>query len=112
MPGRTKLGLEKTTPSGSKCRVPAAPITGPLKSPNSRREAGSVRGKCERVHNPRSLLRKWRRIDGLVLPVPLVRLGRLVIRITLPSLGVLSNPPGRVKLGNETLDYFRFAIGP
>ena len=24
---------EKTTPSGSKSRVPAAPITGPLKSP-------------------------------------------------------------------------------
>jgi len=25
---------------------------------------------------------------------------------------MLSNPPGRVLLGSETLDYFRFAIGP
>jgi len=25
---------------------------------------------------------------------------------------VLSNPLGCVMLGNETLDYFRFAIGP
>jgi hypothetical protein len=27
-------------------------------------------------------------------------------------LRVFSNPPGCVMLGNETLDYFRFAIGP
>ena len=32
-PGEGKLGLKKITPSGSKCRVPAASITGPLKSP-------------------------------------------------------------------------------
>ena len=31
--GQDKVGLKKATPSGSKCRVPAAPTTGPLKSP-------------------------------------------------------------------------------
>ena len=42
------------------------------------------------------------------------RLGWLVIRISLRRVGVLvlSNPLNRVMLGNETLDYFRFAIGP
>jgi hypothetical protein len=40
------------------------------------------------------------------------RWGWFVIRISLPRPGMLSNPPGRVLLGSETLDYFRFAIGP
>src|ERR1700730_11472602 len=40
------------------------------------------------------------------------RLRCIVIRIFLPRLGVLSNPYDRVILGNEALDYFRFAIGP
>jgi len=31
--GQSKLTRKKTTPSGSKCGVPAAPIAGPLKSP-------------------------------------------------------------------------------
>jgi hypothetical protein len=31
--GQDKLAPQKTTPSGSKCRVPAARMTGPLKSP-------------------------------------------------------------------------------
>jgi hypothetical protein len=39
-------------------------------------------------------------------------LGWFVIRISRPRLGVLSNPLRRVVLGEETLDYFRFAIGP
>jgi hypothetical protein len=34
--GQSKLGRKKSTPSGSKCRVPPAPITGPLKSPAPR----------------------------------------------------------------------------
>jgi hypothetical protein len=40
------------------------------------------------------------------------RWGWLVIRISLPRLRVLSNPLRRVMLGRETLDCFRFAIGP
>ena len=42
------------------------------------------------------------------------RLGWFVIRISRRRLRVLmlSNPLNRVMLGNETLDYFRFAIGP
>ena len=40
------------------------------------------------------------------------RLGWLVIRISLPSLRVLSNPLNRVMFRNKALDYFRFAIGP
>jgi hypothetical protein len=47
-------------------------------------------------------------------PSPLVRLGRLVIRISRPRPGVLmlSNPLNRVIFRNEALDYSRFAIGP
>lgn len=40
------------------------------------------------------------------------RLGGFIICISLPRLRVLSNPLGRVMLGNEALDYLRFAIGP
>jgi hypothetical protein len=44
----------------------------------------------------------------------LVRLGRLIIRISRPRLRVLmlSNPLNRVIFRNEALDYSRFAIGP
>jgi hypothetical protein len=42
---------QKITPSGSKCRVPAAPVTGPLKSPARRDLAGPTPSKCELVHN-------------------------------------------------------------
>jgi hypothetical protein len=49
--GQDKLDLEKTTPSGSKCRVPAAPITGPLKSPSATRISGAMQRKCELAHN-------------------------------------------------------------
>src|SRR4029077_691081 len=38
---------QKITPSGSKCRVPAAPVTGPLKSPARRDLAGPTPSKCE-----------------------------------------------------------------
>ena len=40
------------------------------------------------------------------------RVGRLVIRISLPRLGVLSNSLTRVMFRKKALDYFRFAIGP
>jgi len=40
------------------------------------------------------------------------RLGGFIICISQPRLRVLSNPFSRVMLGNEALDYFRFAIGP
>jgi hypothetical protein len=42
--------LKKFTPSGSKCRVPAAPTTGPLKSPALSHLAGVTSSKCELVH--------------------------------------------------------------
>jgi hypothetical protein len=34
------------------------------------------------------------------------------ICISLPRLRMLSNPLDGVMLGNKSLDYFRFAIGP
>jgi hypothetical protein len=40
------------------------------------------------------------------------RLGGFIICIFQPRLRVLSNPLSRVMLGNEALDYFRFAVGP
>jgi hypothetical protein len=46
-----KLGRKKTTPSGSKSRVPAAPITGPIEIPSAERIAGAMATKCELAHN-------------------------------------------------------------
>jgi hypothetical protein len=43
--------LKKFTPSGSKCRVPAAPITGTLKSPALSDLADAGLSRCELVHN-------------------------------------------------------------
>jgi hypothetical protein len=40
------------------------------------------------------------------------RLGGFVICFSLPRHRALSNPLDCVMLGNEALDYFRFAIGP
>jgi hypothetical protein len=40
------------------------------------------------------------------------RLGRVIIRISLPPLRVFRNPLNRIKFGNKTLDDFGFAIGP
>jgi hypothetical protein len=42
--------VKKITPSGSKCCVPAAPVTGPLKSPVQRNLTGFTPSNCELVH--------------------------------------------------------------
>jgi hypothetical protein len=43
--------VKKATPSGSKYRVPAAPATGPLKSPVPSDLADPPPSKCELAHN-------------------------------------------------------------
>jgi hypothetical protein len=45
---------QKITPSGSKSRVPPAPVTGPLKSPAPPDLAGCTLSKYEPVHKSRS----------------------------------------------------------
>src|SRR5215475_4927659 len=52
---------QKNTPSGSKYRVPAAPVTGPLKSPSNNNLAGPALSKCELVHNRGCFFPKRRR---------------------------------------------------
>jgi hypothetical protein len=69
--------LEKITPSGSKYRVPPAPITGPLKSPSHPGIAGAVPRKCELAHNWDSFFPKGRGLRSA--PNRRERLGGLVI---------------------------------
>jgi hypothetical protein len=42
--GQGKIALKKVTPSGSKIRVPAAPVAGPLKSPAGSTLSGDASG--------------------------------------------------------------------
>ena len=53
-----------------------------------------------------------RQIDFAIWLESLGRLGGFIICISLPHQRVFGDPLGRVILGNEALDYLRFAIGP